>query len=40
VYFYGLIVAGVLITVTVLVAMGIERVRGWWERRERARRAR
>lgn len=39
-YFYGLIVAGFLITGTVLAAMGLNRMREWWEARERTRRAR
>ena len=32
-YLYGLFVAGFLITGTVLVAMVINRLREWWERR-------
>jgi len=39
VYFYGLIVATFLVGGTVLLAIGINRVREWWEERERARRA-
>jgi hypothetical protein len=39
-YFYGMFVAGFLIGGTVLLAIGINRVREWWERRERAHRPR
>jgi hypothetical protein len=39
VYFYGLINATILIVLTVLAAMGINRVREWWEARERRRRS-
>jgi hypothetical protein len=39
VYFYGLIVATSLIAITVGLAIGINRVREWWEERERQRRA-
>jgi hypothetical protein len=39
VYFYGIIVATFLITSTVLLAMGINRIREWWEQRARQRRA-
>ncbi len=39
-YFYGLIVATTLIVGTVLVAMGINRLRERWEQRQRERRAR
>jgi hypothetical protein len=38
-YFYGLFVASFLIGGTVLLAMGINRLREWWEARGRARRA-
>jgi hypothetical protein len=38
VYFYGLINAIFLIVLTVLAAMGINRLREWWEARERRRR--
>jgi hypothetical protein len=37
-YFYGLFVAGFLITGTVLLAIGINRAREWWEMRARKRR--
>ncbi len=37
-YFYGLIVAITLIAGTVLLAMGLNRIREWWEARTRARR--
>lgn len=37
-YFYGLIVATTLIVGTVLLAMGINRLREWWEARSRERR--
>lgn len=37
-YFYGLINATFLIVLTVLAAMGINRLREWWEARERRRR--
>lgn len=36
-YLYGLVVASILITGTVLVAIGINRVREWFERRARPR---
>jgi hypothetical protein len=39
VYFYGLINATILIVLTVLAAMGINRVREWWEARARRRRS-
>jgi hypothetical protein len=39
VYFYGLFVAAFLIIGTVLAAIGINRVREWWEQRGRERRA-
>ncbi len=39
-YFYGLIVATSLIVMTIGLAIGINRVRDWWEERERSRRAR
>jgi hypothetical protein len=38
VYFYGLFVAGTLIVGTILAAMGLNRLREWWERRSRERR--
>jgi len=37
-YFYGLFVAGFLIAGTVLLAMGINRAREWWDARVRQRR--
>ena len=37
-YFYGLFVAAFLIGGTVLLAIGINRVREWWESRGRERR--
>ena len=37
-YFYGLIVATTLIGGTIVLAMGINRVREWWERRDHRRR--
>jgi hypothetical protein len=37
VYFYGLVNATILIVLTVLAAMGINRLREWWEARERRR---
>ena len=37
-YFYGLFVASFLIVGTVLLAIGINRAREWWEARERTRR--
>ena len=37
-YFYGLFVAGFLIVGTVLLAIGINRARDWWEARTRHRR--
>jgi len=39
VYFYGLINAGVFLLLTVLAAMGINRLREKWEARSRRRRA-
>ena len=36
-YFYGLINATFLIILTVLAAMGFNRLREWWEARERRR---
>lgn len=36
-YFYGLVNATILIVFTVLAAMGINRLREWWEARERRR---
>ena len=36
-YFYGLIVAGTLIFGTILAAMGLNRLREWWEHRSRPR---
>jgi len=39
VYLYGLINAGILIFLTVLAAIGINRFREWWEARERRRRS-
>lgn len=39
-YFYGLINATFLIVLTVLAAIGINRVREIWEERERRRRER
>jgi len=36
-YFYGLINATILIVLTVLAAMGLNRLREWWEARERRR---
>lgn len=38
-YLYGLINATMFIALTVLVAMGINRLREWWEARERRRRS-
>ena len=38
-YFYGIIVAAILITSTVLMGMGLNRIREWWERRGERRRA-
>lgn len=38
-YFYGLINAVFLIVCTVLAAMGFNRLREWWEARERRRRS-
>ena len=38
-YFYGLIVATFLVGGVVLLAIGINRVREWWEEREQTRRA-
>jgi hypothetical protein len=38
VYFYGLIVATTLIAGTIVLAMGINRLREWWEQRARERR--
>ena len=38
-YFYGLINATILIVLTVVAAMGINRLREWWEARERRRRS-
>lgn len=38
-YFYGLIVATILVGGTVGLAIGINRVREWWEERGRQRRA-
>jgi len=38
VYFYGLIVATTLIAGTIGLAMGINRIREWWEDRARERR--
>jgi hypothetical protein len=38
-YFYGLIVAGILIGGTIAAATGLNRLREWWEQRGRARRA-
>ena len=37
-YFYGLIVASTLIGGTVLLAVGLNRLREWWEQRARERR--
>ena len=37
-YFYGLIVATTLIAGTIGLAMGINRIREWWEDRARERR--
>jgi hypothetical protein len=39
VYLYGLVNATLLIVFTVLAAMGINRLREWWEARERRRRS-
>lgn len=36
-YFYGLINATILIVLTVLAAVGLNRLREWWEARERRR---
>lgn len=36
-YFLGLINATMFIALTVLVAMGINRLREWWEARQRRR---
>ena len=38
-YFYGLINALIFIVLTILAAMGINRLREWWEARERRRRS-
>ena len=38
-YFYGLVTATLLIVLTVLAAMGLNRLREWWEARERRRRS-
>lgn len=38
-YLYGLVNAILLIVLTVLAAMGLNRLREWWEARERRRRA-
>lgn len=38
-YFYGLFVAATLIGGTIGLAMGINRVREWWEQRARGPRA-
>jgi hypothetical protein len=37
VYLYGLFNATILIVLTVLAAMGLNRLREWWEARERRR---
>lgn len=37
-YFYGLFVAAFLIGGTVALAMGLNRIREWWEGRDRTRR--
>ena len=37
-YFYGLIVATTLIGGTIVLAMGINRLREWWEQRAHRRR--